>query len=83
MESLAFNMSSKWKCPNCKINNENRATKCAFCNTEKPSESDSAKQAKEASMKNDEEMMKLLYRLINPLHINQKKKLLRYIEDTF
>lgn len=83
MDDLAFNMSNKWKCPNCKVSNENRASKCAFCNTPQPSKSKNEDARKEEIVKEHEEMMKLMYRLIHPLHMNQKKKLLRYIEDNF
>ena len=83
MNDLEFNMSNKWTCPSCKISNENRASKCAFCGTSQPSNDTKAEMNRKDVEKNDEEMMKLLYRLINPLHINQKKRLLRYIEDTF
>ena len=83
MEDLAFNMSNKWKCPKCKISNENRASKCAFCGAEQPSLNDSKQRKEEELKKQHEEMMKTLFRLINPLHINQKKRLLRMIEDAF
>ena len=83
MSDLKFSMSNKWKCTNCKISNENRASKCAFCNTPRPSEDAIAESDKEHAKKEHEEMMKLLFRLINPLHINQKKRILRYIEDGY